>query len=189
MATIGSLERSSLQRTAPVVILRIGINLAGKKMKKCKKCGLKKPSSDFYSHSTNKDRLFGSCKQCCVEISKERVNKIREKRKKILITEGASYKKPENNRKKYYREWAEKNRKHVSEYKKKYSENRKIEEDARNKFRSAVFHGKIKRPIKCSKCDSEKGVIHGHHADYLKPYDVIWLCKSCHQKEHRKKNG
>lgn len=36
-------------------------------MKVCTKCGEKKPLSEFYSHPTNRDRLFGQCRTCCAE--------------------------------------------------------------------------------------------------------------------------
>jgi hypothetical protein len=47
----------------------------------------------------------------------------------------------------------------------------------------AVEHGKIIRPGHCSRC----GVIcapQAHHPDYLKPLDVIWLCRPCHDLIH-----
>lgn len=47
----------------------------------------------------------------------------------------------------------------------------------------AVKTGKIIRPTKCSKCGYE-GRIDGHHHDYSKPYDVTWLCASCHRIIH-----
>lgn len=54
---------------------------------------------------------------------------------------------------------------------------------ARNDFRNAIAAGKIIKPEICSMC-KEKVKIEGHHQDYSKPFDVIWLCKSCHWKFH-----
>ena len=34
-------------------------------------------------------------------------------------------------------------------------------------------------------CGSNKN-IQGHHPDYDKPLDVIWLCPPCHRLEHLK---
>lgn len=48
----------------------------------------------------------------------------------------------------------------------------------------AVDIGKLDKPDKCSNCDAG-GMIHGHHADYTKPLEVIWLCPTCHKQEHR----
>lgn len=43
----------------------------------------------------------------------------------------------------------------------------------------AIQKGFLVRPKKCSNCN-KKGKIQGHHEDYNKPLDVIWLCISCH---------
>jgi len=41
------------------------------------------------------------------------------------------------------------------------------------------------RPNKCSRCNVECKP-HGHHTDYDKPLEVIWLCPKCHKEEHKK---
>jgi hypothetical protein len=67
-----------------------------------------------------------------------------------------------------------------------------VEQKARKALYYAVKVGEIVRPTTCSRC-KEEGYIEGHHYDYSKPLDVIWLCKKCHAKEHlqnkRKKDG
>lgn len=45
--------------------------------------------------------------------------------------------------------------------------------------------GTLIRPTKCSVCQSE-GRIEGHHPDYSKPLEVMWLCTRCHVKEHKR---
>jgi len=49
----------------------------------------------------------------------------------------------------------------------------------------AVRSGILKRSETCQDCNIECKP-HGHHEDYTKPLDVIWLCKLCHGKRHRK---
>ena len=54
---------------------------------------------------------------------------------------------------------------------------------AYNKINFALRKGKIKRPEICSICGNA-GFIMGHHYDYSKPLDVIWVCWICHNKIH-----
>ena len=56
-------------------------------------------------------------------------------------------------------------------------------------LRYAVWSGKIKKPIACSRCgEIAKRICGHHHKGYLKKYalDVIWLCDSCHSFIHAK---
>ncbi len=43
----------------------------------------------------------------------------------------------------------------------------------------AIKAGKLKRPPACEVC-GKVGKVDGHHEDYTKPLDVMWLCRSCH---------
>lgn len=58
---------------------------------------------------------------------------------------------------------------------------------ARSVLNNAIAKGKIKKPENCVKCNST-GIIHGHHEDYSKPLDVIWLCPPCHSEVHYGRN-
>lgn len=49
----------------------------------------------------------------------------------------------------------------------------------------AVKRGELCKPNKCEKC-FKKMELFGHHFDYLKPLDVIWLCRNCHVELHKK---
>lgn len=50
----------------------------------------------------------------------------------------------------------------------------------------AVKMGTIIKPDCCEKCGNEtiKRNLHGHHYDYSKPLEVIWLCAKCHWELH-----
>jgi len=47
--------------------------------------------------------------------------------------------------------------------------------------RNAKDRGDLK-PQPCRDCGSKR--VHGHHHDYSKPLDVIWLCPRHHREEH-----
>ena len=47
-----------------------------------------------------------------------------------------------------------------------------------------IKHGNILRPSSCIKCERECKP-HGHHKDYKKPLDVIWVCRRCHMDIHK----
>jgi hypothetical protein len=55
---------------------------------------------------------------------------------------------------------------------------------ARNAINNGIRDGRVFRPDSCSVC-GKTGRLDGHHRDYTKPLDVVWLCISCHRKENR----
>lgn len=55
---------------------------------------------------------------------------------------------------------------------------------AREAVAYAVLTGVLIKPDACQECHAV-GVIHGHHCDYNKPLEVMWLCPTCHGKWHR----
>ena len=61
-----------------------------------------------------------------------------------------------------------------------------IKENARILLQRAVRKERIIKPNKCSGCTRKlpKKLIHAHHSDYKKWWDVIWLCQTCHSELH-----
>ncbi len=55
---------------------------------------------------------------------------------------------------------------------------------ARAKARYAVKKGLIIKPKRCEVCNLVKP-LQGHHEDYSKPLEVIWLCSGCHAEADR----
>ena len=78
-----------------------------------------------------------------------------------------------------------KRKKSELEASKRAYQNHKVKWIARAKIRYAVKIGKIKKPKKCEVCERIKPV-QGHHEDYSKPLEVIWLCSGCHADVHKK---
>jgi hypothetical protein len=78
-------------------------------------------------------------------------------------------------------------REYEREYRKEYRKNKGVKEkdSARNKVTMAIRKGRVVRPDTCSLC-GKTCKPQAHHHDYNKPFDVIWLCRLCHEAEHRK---
>ena len=127
----------------------------------CRICQCILPLSEFYKQPTNKDGLNTLCKFCYRERVKRNYRKnkahyhIYDKRRNQLAM-----------RKKYH---IEKNKESCLKYPEKYQ--------CRYELNNAVRSGKIIRQ-QCEICGRKK--THGHHEDYTKPLDVIWLCQKHH---------
>lgn len=153
----------------------------------CKKCGLIKPSSDFYSSQND-------CKECTKKRVKERraanadyyreFDRERahlphrvEARKAYAATDkgkearrraqAAYLKRSPEKRKESIKKWIDANR-----------EKRK----AHNDVLLALYHGTLK-PAPCESCGATP--TQAHHDDYSRPLDVRWLCIPCHVAHHK----
>lgn len=58
-----------------------------------------------------------------------------------------------------------------------------VKQCARAKLFYAIKRGKIIKPIFCSNCGKITPV-EGHHKNYNLPFEVQWLCRSCHTLFH-----
>ena len=59
-----------------------------------------------------------------------------------------------------------------------------LKQKAWSELNYAVQSGKLERPDVCSMCNGYKKV-EGHHYDYSKALDVVWVCRQCHASIHR----
>jgi hypothetical protein len=132
-------------------------------VKICRGCSLLKPSGDFYR--TAKGGPMHICKEC---------HKGRMKHRRLTNP--------------YVQEY-DRQRSKMPERKAHLARNatqwRKDHPDA-YKAQTAVGNALRDKRLKkypCSICGTEKDV-HGHHKDYAKLLDVIWLCAKCHHRIH-----
>jgi ribosomal protein S27AE len=51
-------------------------------------------------------------------------------------------------------------------------------------YKAALKDGTLQRMTTCEKCGESEKRIYGHHEDYNKPTDIMWLCGRCHKKRH-----
>ena len=146
-------------------------------MKICFKCNSEYPATSdfFYRHPRMADGLLGKCKECTKKDSQKRLEEKPEEvaayeRKRANLphrVEARSfYKKTESGRSSH----AKALRKQIALFPEKYR--------ARTAVRNAVRDGKLLR-LPCVECGEPKS--EGHHEDYSKPLDVVWLCNKHHK--------
>jgi hypothetical protein len=128
--------------------------------KECFKCKIIKPITEFYKHSMMADGHLNKCKAC----AKSDVGKHREENLDRIRA--------------YDRERGKLS--HRIKLAAEVTKAWRAEDKRRNKAHSAVAYA-IKKGIltrtPCICCGAEKS--EGHHEDYSKPLDIIWLCRKC----------
>ena len=129
--------------------------------KKCKKCGKTKPLTDFYKKKGCLLGRDGSCKVC---------------RRKQNSEYQKKYRKTENG-------IARRRKNRMVRNKKKSGRSIKLKNIYSTVYR-ALKKGMLTKPSGCQMCGS-KEYIQGHHEDYSKPLEVMWLCSMCHLDLHK----
>jgi hypothetical protein len=133
-------------------------------MKACFKCNRCLPLTEFYKHPMMGDGHLGKCKEC----ARLDVRANREKRRDYYL---------EYDRR---RSRTPERRAGIRLSQVKWSDRQR----ARVLLHNAIARGKIVKPKECETC-GEETKLDGHHPDYAKPLDVMWLCRRCHMKHHR----
>lgn len=129
--------------------------------KLCVGCKTIKPASEFYREKAMVCGLRSNCKECTVayyRTPERRATRARYKATKKARADAC----------RRSADWYQRN-KH-----KRYTH---------VKVRDAVLRGDITREP-CRDCGTKK--VDGHHPDYNKPLEVIWLCRRHHIEEHKR---
>lgn len=135
--------------------------------KVCFKCGECKELDAFYKHPMMADGHLNKCANCTrADVRQNRAARIE-----------------------YYRAYDQirardpKARAQRREYAKTHPRPRPEPDSQKKAARvalgNAVRDGKIKRPPECQVC-AVPCEPHGHHEDYSRPLEVIWVCTACH---------
>lgn len=137
-----------------------------KKMEKtCFKCGKKKHLSEFYKHKMMADGHLGKCKLCTkLDVAKHREENI----DSIRAYDRERSIKPHR---------AEARKQRVALYRYQHPDRAK----ANTAVSNAVRDGRLER-WPCMICGNTKSV--GHHPDYDRHLDVVWLCQAHHKQAH-----
>lgn len=133
-------------------------------MKTCTKCKTKKEASDFGKDRRARDGLCCRCKEC--GLAYRQSHKL----------ERQAYDQV------YYGTLTGRAVKQRSIKKRRLQHPEKIK--ASCIVNNAITAGKLKRFIFCESCGLPAKT-EGHHEDYNKPLEVLWLCRKCHVEIHR----
>ena len=137
----------------------------------CTKCGDEKPLTDFYKHPHAPNGRASKCIECTkADVRANRAQRIEYYRQ----YDRARAKLP--HRKEGRAEYARQNPRPRPE-----SDPQK--RAARVMIGNALRDGKIVKSPECEVC-SQPADTRGHHDDYSKPLDVIWVCTACHALIH-----
>lgn len=159
----------------------------------CTVCKAEKPYSEFYRSKKGKNGYNAQCKICWAKKNREWERKNPElTRAKHKRWQDKNPERVRSNQRKYYERNKEKilskmresRKKNDYAITKKYRQKNRHKIDCHNFVALAVKLGYINRPTKCDRCEVHCKP-HGHHDDYDKPLEVVWLCRKCHGKEHR----
>lgn len=144
--------------------------------KRCKKCGGDKSIDSFAVEKKTKDGRRAECKVCRSATwrkwADKNPDKVRECQRRTVMKA-----------KKRGDHWTQRNKKKVAIYQKRWEQRNKEKLSAYNVMRLAIKKGEIKKDC-CIVCGAKE--VHGHHDDYSKPLDVVWVCRKHHGELHRK---
>ncbi len=147
-------------------------------MKQCSRCKKSKELSEFYKNSSKKDGYGSHCKACRSTYfqTKERRKAHNYQNWQYSQTPKGKIVKARSNAR--FRQ-TEKYKTAIRKHREKYPARRKAQIILHN----AVATEKISRPNFCTTCQ-RSCTPQGHHPDYSKPLEVIWLCHLCHMSLH-----
>lgn len=129
-------------------------------MKTCFKCGCSKGLEEFYRHPMMADGHVNKCKEC--------------NKKDVIANRLAKLER--------YREYdRQRGNRLTANDVRRYREANPKKYQAHQKVGRAIRNGSL-IPKPCEVCGSAD--VHGHHPDYDKPLDVMWLCAADHKAWH-----
>lgn len=146
-------------------------------MKTCNRCNVGKPLEEFYKHPKMRDGYLGTCKDCHRAAVRVRyLDKLTDENWR----EGELYR--HRLKAQRYRDEGRKSDAEIIRRSHKAWEERNAEKKRANcAVNNAIRDGRmIRKP--CSVCGEPNA--QGHHEDYSKPLDVVWLCRRHHADRH-----
>lgn len=143
--------------------------------KLCISCKLTLPLSEFYKHSEMADGHLNKCKECVKAYQRKRPYSREYERSRAKLPHRVAA------RKEYAKTDASKESRRRA--RKKWEQQNSTQKQANEAVGGALRDGRLTKPERCSHCGLKKP-LQGHHEDYTKPLEVIWLCVKCHNILH-----
>jgi hypothetical protein len=131
----------------------------------CIDCEQRLPLEAFYKHPHAKNGRMGVCKEC---------HKARMYVRRLTNPAVQAYDRQ--------RHQAPKRKKQGVENARRWRAENPVAYKAQTAVSNAIRDGRIDR-APCAICSSTQNV-HGHHKDYNRRLDVVWLCARCHHRIH-----
>lgn len=148
-----------------------------REIKRCPRCQVIKPASEFCKSSRNRDGLGDCCRLC------DRARTLKHKRtclhcQKEFLTSATHINRGDG----LFCSKGCATSYNVSRVRFQVK-NEHLKEDAHQKTLWSIRAYPEQKPKICSLCKSEADVI-AHHNDYEQWFKVCWLCRSCHRGIH-----
>jgi hypothetical protein len=142
----------------------------------CRRCREEKALPEF---STDKRRPDG------VVLLGRPCDAIRRRELRNRDLEGDREKERARHQRRWSQRWQREREIRIKRFSRRWAE-RDMRTIARFRLRDAVKSGTVAKPSACMLCGANGGRIDGHHHDYSRPFDVVWLCTRCHGAQHRR---
>ena len=123
----------------------------------CTKCKRAQERTEFYADSTKKRGYRSHCRTC-TSLAHRAYCAVPENKARVAVQ--------------------------VQQYQDRHKAEVRVIWKASSAITRAVRQGLLVRPAVCSEC-GKQGKIEAAHDDYSKPFDIRWLCISCHRRWDR----
>jgi hypothetical protein len=149
-------------------------------MKRCMKCRIEKELGFFYLHAGMADGHLNKCKDCTKndvkKYQKANVESVREYEKKRSLE-------PHRVAARYEYSQTIRGRNVGNKAKQTWILRNPRKRAAQILFRNRQRYDVSLHSRPCLRCGEEK--THGHHENYDKPLEVVWLCPAHHKQRHK----
>jgi hypothetical protein len=149
-------------------------------VKPCIGCGKTKDLSDYYRHPSMADGHLNRCKECQKRVARS-TREADPDYYKAYDRNRSDLPHRIESRKAYYA--SERGQERQAAGAKAWAARNPAKRAAQHAVNNAVRDGRLQK-LPCEVCGDTKS--HGHHPDYTKHLEVIWLCAKHHSEEHKR---